>query len=112
MKNEILEAIKDLQVNISDIDNGQELYEELDYDGRMHEIIDGNIDIYYHDLREWAVKNWDWVEEANSEGLGTNGADYHKDIQAGQFMELSEKAYLLVDEIFEELKTEEYETNN
>jgi len=103
MKNEILETIEDLEINILDFDNGSELYEKLDYNGRMHEIIDGNIDIYYHDLREWAVKNWDYVEEANLEGMGTNGEDYHKDIQAGQFLKLSEEAYKLVDEIFEEL---------
>ena len=52
MKNEILETIEDLEINILDFDNGSELYEKLDYNGRMHEIIDGNIDIYYHETAE------------------------------------------------------------
>ena len=28
------------------------LYEDLDYNGSVHSIIDSNIDIYYYDLRQ------------------------------------------------------------
>ena len=107
MKNEILEAIDYLDIDLDEINDPQELYEAIDYNGTMNEIIDGMIDIYYHDLREWAVKNWDYVERANEEGLGTDGKDYHKDIQCGQYVYFQEKAYNLMDGIYEEVKTEE-----
>ena len=58
-----------------------DLYEHLDYDGSVHWLIDGAIEIYYYDLRKWAVDNWAYVEDAMSEGLTEGVTDYHKLIQ-------------------------------
>ena len=62
------------------------------------------IDIYYYELRKWAVENWTYVEEANAEGLGTNGVDYHKDIQAGQYLYFQALANDYVEEIYNDIK--------
>ena len=81
-------------------DNAWELYEHLDYDGSVHQLIDGSIDIYYYDIRKWAVDNWQFVEDAIEEGLCEGVADYHKLIQAGQYMSLREDAQQYVEELY------------
>jgi hypothetical protein len=50
---------------------------------------DGNIDIYNHDLRKWSVDNYNYVEDAISEGLA-DGTDFHKSIQSGQYLKYQE----------------------
>ena len=79
-----------------------ELYEHLDYSGRVHELIDSYIDIYYYDLRKWAVDGWMYVESAIDEGLCECIGDYHKLIQAGQYMRLREDAERYVEELYAE----------
>ena len=102
MKNEILEAIKYLDIDMANVGTYHDLYEEINYNGTIHEIVDGQIDIYYYDLRKWAVDNWEYVEEANEQGIGTNGIDYHKDIQAGQYLKFEKMAVEIIEEIFNE----------
>ena len=102
MKNEILNAITDLGIDISTVESYHDLYEEINYNGTIHEIVDGHIDIYYYDLRLWAVDNWEYVEDANEQGIGTNGIDYHKDIQAGQYLKFEQMAVEIIEEIFNE----------
>jgi len=102
MKNQILDAITELGIDAAKVENYHELYEELNYNGTVHEIVDGYIDIYYYDLRKWAVDNWEYVEDANEQGIGTNGIDYHKDIQAGQYLKFEQMAVEIIEEIFNE----------
>lgn len=60
----------------------------------ISEIADSNVHIYYHDIREWAVDNYEWVEEAVNEGLvDTRDFDYHKAIQCGQYLYIQEDIY-------------------
>jgi hypothetical protein len=66
-----------------------EISDKLDYDGSLHELIDGNIDIYNHDLRKWSVDNYNYIEDAISEGL-SDGTDFHKSIQSGQYLKYQE----------------------
>lgn len=61
------------------------LYQELDHNGELHGLIDGKIDIYYYDLRRWAVDNYESIESAMEEGLCEGEKDFHKLIQAGQY---------------------------
>jgi hypothetical protein len=110
MKNEILDEIKETVVGDEKIDSSDVLYDLLDCYGGLHEIIDSHIDTYnfkksiftYSDLREWAVDNWKYVEDALEEGICEGVNDYHKMIQAGQYMALSEDARRCVDELFNE----------
>ncbi len=102
MKNEILDLIKETVVGDEKIDSGEVLYDLLDYSGRLHEIIDSHIDIYHYDLRIWAVENWEHIEDAIEEGICEGVNDYHKTIQAGQYIALSEYARCCVDELFNE----------
>ena len=74
----------------------------MDYSGELHEIIDGNIDIYNYDLRVWAVDNYEYCEEAIAEGL-TSGGDYHQMIQAGQYVKYQQDANEYIQQLFEEL---------
>ena len=83
-----------------------ELYQHLDYDGSLHELIDSSIDIYYCDLREWAVDNWEFVEEALNEGLCRCVSDYHKLIQMGQYVALKGEAYDIVKSIYDDFNDE------
>lgn len=100
MKNEILDLIKETLVGDEKMDCSDVLYDLLDYSGSLHEIIDSHIDLYYYDLRIWAVENWEYVEEALEEGICEGVNEYHKMIQAGQYMALSEYARCSVDELF------------
>ncbi len=105
LKNRIIEAIEYKNINLNDIDDSNSLAYELDYDGALHEIIDSNIDIYYYSLRQWAVDNWEHVEDAINEGLvDTDDFDYHKAIQGGQYVLGQQLAFEAIEEIFEESK--------
>tara|TARA_R110002126_G_scaffold51848_1_gene141609 strand:+ start:66 stop:389 length:324 start_codon:yes stop_codon:yes gene_type:complete len=104
MKNQILDAIGEQNIDALKVESYQEFCQEIYEDGTMNEIIDGHIDIYYYDLRKWAVENWEYVEEANADGLGTNGIDYHKDIQAGQYLYFQALANDYVEEIYNDIK--------
>ena len=73
----------------------------------IHEIVDGSIDVYYHNLRDWVVDNYNYVEDAMSEGLCEGVTDFHKLIQCGQYMYYREQANEAIEEIFEEIEGEE-----
>ena len=75
------------------------IIDSMDYSGELHEIIDSQIDIYYYDLRKWAVDNYDYCEKAIDEGL-TDGSDYHAMIQAGQYVYYQREAYEYIEELY------------
>lgn len=80
------EVLRYVEVN-EDISK-EEILEELDTlddSGACHEQIDSMVDIYNYSLRQWSVDNYQWVEDAISEGL-CDGTDFHKSIQAGQYL--------------------------
>lgn len=92
MKHDLKDLISEKLTGDETFTDCWDLYEHLDYDGSVHELIDSNIDIYYYSLRQWAVDNWAYVEDAISEGLTEGCTDYHKLIQWGQYMQLCEEA--------------------
>lgn len=107
LKDLIDTKLKDGSINLGELSDHSDLYELLDYNGSIHEIIDSNIDIYYYDLRKWAVDNYHYIEQAISEGLyDTNNFDYHASIQAGQYVQLQEQAYTYIEELYNELISE------
>lgn len=77
----------------------------------LSEYVDGMIDIYNHDLREWAVGYWDWVEEAILQGVADGYAEadhcYHRAIMAGQYVYYSAAAAEAIEEIFDDINKEE-----
>ena len=75
--------------------------DKLDYSGSLHELIDSRIDIYYYDIRKWAVDNWEYVEQAIEEGLTEGESDYHKLIQTGQYVYFSEQMHRELEEMIE-----------
>ena len=102
MKDELKELLlNNVSADETFTDSG-ELYDHLDYSGGIHEIIDSNIDIYYYDLRKWAVDNYNWIDEAIESGLTGENADFHQLIQAGQYVALNQEAVELVEELFNE----------
>ena len=103
MKDDIKDLIKDKVQTDDNFRDAGELYEHLDYSGSIHELIDSNIDIYNYDLRVWAVSNYDYVDEAIEQGLTDARGDYHRLIQCGQYVKLSEESYELVEELFNEM---------
>lgn len=109
MKDSILDLIQYKELNLADYSDVHELHDALDYDGSLHELIDSNIEIYNYQLRQWAVDNWNYVEDAIKEGLvDTSDFDFHKAIQSGQFLQLTEEANEALEEIFNEFQ----ETND
>ena len=103
MKEDIRELIEETLEGDESFSDAWELYEKLDYNGSVHQLIDGSIDIYYIDIRKWAVDNWQWVEEAIGEGICEGVTDYHKLIQSGQYVSLRNDANEYIKELFEEL---------
>jgi len=81
-------------------DNVGELHDVFEEKLYLSEYVDGKVDIYNHDLREWAVSWWMWVEEAIAEGITGEGADYHQAIMAGQYVYYSEVAHQAIEELF------------
>jgi len=63
-----------------------EVFNSLDYDGSLHEHIDGKIDIYYNELRVWFVDNAEYVNEAIDQGLTDGESEIHSQIQSGQYV--------------------------
>ena len=109
MKQTILDAIEYKEINLADLTDASELYETLTYDGTLYEIAEGFVDIYYYNIRQWAVDNYDWVETAIQEGLvDMENFDFHNAIQAGQQLMLEDEARDFVEEIYTEyLKKQE-----
>lgn len=103
MKEQIKNLIEYKELDIADYSDSHDLYEALDYDGSLHELIDGMIDIYHYDIRKWAVDNWEHVEDAISEGLTEGVTDYHQLIQTGQYVYYREQANEAIEEIYKEL---------
>jgi hypothetical protein len=71
----------------------------------VSEYVDSLIDIYNYDLRKWAVDNYDYVEQAVSEGLvNTENFDFHGAIQTGQYLYHQEKIYDDIELLKEHIK--------
>ena len=102
MKTDLLDLLKNNVVTDEILEDAHDLYEHLDYDGGIHEIIDSHIDIYYYDLRKWAVDNYEWIEWAMEEGFCEGVTDFHKLIQCGQFMALQDKSHKIIQYLFKE----------
>lgn len=75
---------------------------ELDYNGACHEQIDGMIDIYYYELRKWAMDNYAWIEQAIENGI-CDGTDFHKSIQCGQYEYYNDQFYSALSELVSEI---------
>ena len=104
MKQEILDLIEEKNIDLTELNDSWELYEALDYDGSLHDLIDSQIDIYNYDLRTWAVDNYEYVDEAESEGLTGEDSDFHQRIQCGQYVYYRDQANELIEEIFNEFE--------
>lgn len=78
------------------------------------ELADSKIDFSNHDLRLWAVDNYNYIEDAIAEfGINTDKPDFHQMIQQGQYYAYSNEFYSLVNEFkdyIESLDFEEEET--
>lgn len=79
-------------------------YDKLDYSGACHEAIDGAIDIYYNDLAKWVGidGNHSYVEQAIDDGL-SDGSDFYKSIQAGQYVKLCEEFQTELDSVISQV---------
>jgi hypothetical protein len=98
-----LRALIERKCNKGDtFDDYWDLYQHLDYDGSVYELVDGYIDIDHHALREWAVDNYHYVVQAMDEGLCEGVTDFHKLIQCGQYVYYNELSYECIEELFTE----------
>lgn len=98
-------TIHSLLSNSIDYLRDDETLEDLRDDGRLDEIIDGSIDIYIHDLNKWLSSNLNrssYVDQANDE-LG-QPETLTRQLMQGQYIEISEIAHRMIDEINEYLE--------
>ena len=102
MKDELKELIINNIDKHDDIQDSHDLNESLNYSGGVDEIIDSHIDIYNYDLRQWAVDNYNFIEDAMDEGLAEGVTDFHKLIQCGQYVALTQDAWQYMEELFSE----------
>ncbi len=65
---------------------------------RISELADSRVSPYYWTLREWAVDNYGYIEDAIEEFGAPNPFDFHKAIQIGQYKAYSDEFYELKEE--------------
>ena len=106
---DVKDLINEMTLHLSDFTDQYDLRDTLDYDGSLHSLIDSAIDIYYYDLRKWAVDNYDEIEEAMEEGLTVDVTDFHKLIQIGQYNYLVKEADFMIGCIWDDFQSEELE---
>lgn len=74
--------------------------DELDFGGfDAHETVDSLVDVYMSELTAWLnsrVDRYCYIDEARDEGLIPDDADEIKRLQIGQYQEISETCYLLI----------------
>ena len=100
MKKYIRELINDrIEVDES-IGDAKELYERLNFDSSMDEIIEHNLDTRT-DLEKWAVKHELWIEDV----LKDFPADmnYHDKALNAQWLAIKQKVQWTVGDVYEEL---------
>lgn len=91
-------TIESLQAGLDLGDYGDQLVEYADsveyISDAISEVADANVDFTYHDLLQWMPDNYEWIEEAYSQGLleSTKG-DIFKMIQAGQYECFTQNLY-------------------
>lgn len=77
---------------------------DADLEDISHEMADGNVDIYTHDLNRWYADNLgrsEWVEQAREEGLIDADADITARFSAGQYLQLRFIADTLVQAVID-----------
>lgn len=90
----IADAIKNLDLG----DHGEDAVDYVNganyIDDALQEAADGMVDIYYNDLLHWLPDNYEWLEEADAQGLleGCKG-DIFKMTQAAQYECYSQDLY-------------------
>jgi hypothetical protein len=88
--NDIFAYSEDIEADTT-LEDITEMLDNINDDGKLDELVDANIDIYYTSIRQWSVDNWEYVEQAIDDGLvDTDNYDYHKAIQSGQYLYYSE----------------------
>jgi hypothetical protein len=83
--------------------------EDNELQDHMHEIADGNIDIYYHDIYKSLPEMVDYIEEARDQGLIEGSESIDKQIQIGQYLyhlEAIQAEYNDIKEIYQDEREE------
>lgn len=88
-----------------------ESYNDIDYDSLhneafdfIHQLADARVEIYYYNIRKWAVDNWQYVEDAMDEGLTEGVTNYHQLIQIGQYYKIEQELRDNLCNLVEEIK--------
>ena len=83
-----------LEIEVDELKDIDSYFDSLDDDGKLHEFIDGQIDLYTADLWKWSADNYTYINEAINEGLvDTSNFDMISAIQAGQYVYYRDLVY-------------------
>jgi hypothetical protein len=113
----LLELLKEYKINVvhddlyryielsnsPDADELEEIHDTIDDNGQVHEYVDGLIDIYYYDLRVWAIHNFHRIQDAMEEGLAGGITDFHELIQCGQYHAYDQEVWEEINEAMTQL---------
>ncbi len=78
--------------------------DDIEHNGSISELADSYIDVYYYDLRVWAVDNYEYIEDAMDEFGMPEKFDFHKAIQQGQYVKYQEDIYECISNMIEHIK--------
>ena len=83
------------------VDSMLETLDDLDCDGRVHELIHGMVDIYHSELFEWAKEHYHFVDRARQDGLASKCSTV---VQQAQCIEQSDYIYKCIDTTRDNIK--------
>lgn len=113
MNNTTINATKKIEELSNTIETYWQEFENYDYDEYICDIItsiaDNNTSIYYSDIKEFMMNNFDAVEDAINEfGWDGCGSDLYKAGQMAEFLQLEHMMYNDLDTIIEILLIKYY----
>jgi hypothetical protein len=105
VKDLLLEYLKE---TIDNVDKLPCISDDLDYDGRVHEIVDGCVPIYYHEIdTAWYLYGSELEEAYEDAGVGENPKE--NDGMTALYFYIYDKIYEWYDQNAEEIFDEWYE---
>ena len=80
-------------LSYQELSDFEELVDWLEGNDESYEYADSMVDVYNYALRQWAVENYAYIEEAIDDLGAPEPFDFHKAIQYGQYHKYLQDIY-------------------